>query len=97
MAKEQQHDLCDVLKSLKWHLACGAQNEYKCSDIWRLTVRLSWLCSDWCISRQLWWGHQVPAYQVELPSSINKQDFGSVNMPLYYYLVMSFFTLSTNK
>ncbi|ALC42892.1 CG5660 [Drosophila busckii] len=24
-----------------------------------------WLsdCRDWCISRQLWWGHQVPAYQ----------------------------------
>lgn len=39
----------------------------------------NWLgnISDWCISRQLWWGHQVPAYQVELPSSINKQDFGS--------------------
>ncbi|KAH8319294.1 hypothetical protein KR067_003168 [Drosophila pandora] len=25
-----------------------------------------WLqdCRDWCISRQLWWGHQVPAYQI---------------------------------
>lgn len=19
---------------------------------------------DWCVSRQLWWGHQIPAYQV---------------------------------
>jgi valyl-tRNA synthetase len=19
---------------------------------------------DWCISRQLWWGHQIPAYYV---------------------------------
>uniref|UniRef100_A0A4W6DAV5 Valine--tRNA ligase, mitochondrial n=1 Tax=Lates calcarifer TaxID=8187 RepID=A0A4W6DAV5_LATCA len=27
----------------------------------------NWLSniSDWCISRQLWWGHQIPAYQVE--------------------------------
>ena len=27
---------------------------------------------DWCISRQLWWGHRIPAYQVKLlnePSS----------------------------
>ncbi|NXH12876.1 SYVM protein, partial [Bucco capensis] len=21
---------------------------------------------DWCLSRQLWWGHQVPAYQVQV-------------------------------
>lgn len=19
---------------------------------------------DWCVSRQLWWGHQIPAYLV---------------------------------
>lgn len=21
---------------------------------------------DWCISRQLWWGHQIPAYRLEV-------------------------------
>ncbi len=27
----------------------------------------SWLenCWDWCISRQLWWGHRIPAYFVK--------------------------------
>uniref|UniRef100_A0A4W3GSX6 valine--tRNA ligase n=1 Tax=Callorhinchus milii TaxID=7868 RepID=A0A4W3GSX6_CALMI len=29
-----------------------------------------WLCySDWCVSRQLWWGHRIPAYQVSNPDS----------------------------
>ena len=24
---------------------------------------------DWCISRQLWWGHQVPAYFISINDS----------------------------
>ncbi|KAG8004963.1 Valine--tRNA ligase [Nibea albiflora] len=36
----------------------------------------NWLSniSDWCVSRQLWWGHQVPAYQVELPNPTDGQE-----------------------
>lgn len=36
----------------------------------------SWLSniSDWCISRQLWWGHQIPAYRVELSDSFSKEE-----------------------
>lgn len=29
---------------------------------------------DWCISRQLWWGHRIPAYQVNLKNSQNKDQ-----------------------
>jgi valyl-tRNA synthetase len=27
-----------------------------------------WLeeCQDWCISRQLWWGHRVPAWWADI-------------------------------
>jgi valyl-tRNA synthetase len=25
---------------------------------------------DWCISRQLWWGHQIPAYYVEVEENL---------------------------
>lgn len=38
--------------------------------------------SDWCISRQLWWGHQIPAYQVELLNSTTKPEVGA---PPYFY------------
>jgi len=33
---------------------------------------------DWCISRQLWWGHQVPAYEVT-DSKGNTQWVAAVN------------------
>lgn len=25
---------------------------------------------DWCISRQLWWGHRIPAYYVTLENPV---------------------------
>lgn len=36
----------------------------------------NWLSniSDWCISRQLWWGHQIPAYRVTLQNSNNTEE-----------------------
>ena len=29
---------------------------------------------DWCISRQLWWGHRIPAYLVTIPGVIDNPD-----------------------
>ncbi|XP_026989648.2 valine--tRNA ligase, mitochondrial [Tachysurus fulvidraco] len=36
----------------------------------------NWLAniSDWCISRQLWWGHQIPAYRVTSPHSPTQEE-----------------------
>ncbi len=37
----------------------------------------SWMenCRDWCISRQLWWGHRIPAYFITLlPDPANPQE-----------------------
>ncbi|XP_028159535.1 valine--tRNA ligase [Ostrinia furnacalis] len=30
---------------------------------------------DWCISRQLWWGHRIPAYKVTLATQKKDEDF----------------------
>lgn len=32
---------------------------------------------DWCISRQLWWGHRIPAYYVQ----VEGEDRGGAGMP----------------
>ena len=31
----------------------------------------NWLTNiqDWCISRQLWWGHRIPAYYISAPNA----------------------------
>ncbi|KAM6471789.1 valine--tRNA ligase, mitochondrial isoform 1-T1 [Liasis olivaceus] len=36
----------------------------------------TWLlnANDWCISRQLWWGHQIPAYRVMLSGSPDLEE-----------------------
>ncbi len=36
-------------------------------------VYMSWLenVRDWCISRQIWWGHRIPAWQCESCDEIN--------------------------
>lgn len=38
-------------------------------DRWLDSVR------DWCISRQLWWGHRIPAYKIVVPGqSLTSED-----------------------
>ncbi len=39
-------------------------------------VWFRWLedCHDWCISRQLWWGHRIPAYHVQFEGRASAHD-----------------------
>jgi valyl-tRNA synthetase len=39
---------------------------------------LDWLGEkrDWCIGRQLWWGHQIPVWHVHLKGNIYQQEEG---------------------
>ncbi|VVD01026.1 unnamed protein product [Leptidea sinapis] len=68
-------DVIEYLLKEQWFLACKNINikaakavsdgqlsfdPENCAKLWE-----HWTgdCRDWCISRQLWWGHQIPAYK----------------------------------
>ena len=46
-------------------------------------VTCRWLDNirDWCISRQLWWGHRIPAYYVSIRQQDNGEDVGQPGAP----------------
>ncbi|KAM4018931.1 valine--tRNA ligase, mitochondrial isoform 2-T6 [Anomaloglossus baeobatrachus] len=69
-------DVIEHLLKRQWFVNCEemAQKALKAVESGRVKITPSyhqktwknWLSniSDWCISRQLWWGHQIPAYLV---------------------------------
>ncbi|MBN3299897.1 SYVM protein, partial [Amia calva] len=82
-------DVVEPLLRSQWFVRCEAMAQRAMQavedgqlditpDFYKKTWR-SWLSniSDWCISRQLWWGHQIPAYQVSFSGSADLQEEGS--------------------
>uniref|UniRef100_A0A6Q2Z4X3 Valine--tRNA ligase, mitochondrial n=1 Tax=Esox lucius TaxID=8010 RepID=A0A6Q2Z4X3_ESOLU len=79
-------DVIEPLLKKQWFMHCEemAQRAIQAVDEGQLEIIphfytktwKSWLSniSDWCISRQLWWGHQIPAYRVSLPGSANTEE-----------------------
>uniref|UniRef100_A0A3Q3J4C9 Valine--tRNA ligase, mitochondrial n=1 Tax=Monopterus albus TaxID=43700 RepID=A0A3Q3J4C9_MONAL len=79
-------DIIEPLLKKQWFIRCNemAKKAIQAVEDGRLEIIphfytkawTNWLSSisDWCISRQLWWGHQIPAYQVKLPNSTDKQE-----------------------
>ncbi|XP_067643636.1 valine--tRNA ligase [Eurosta solidaginis] len=67
-------DIVEYMLRPQWFLHCKPLAEAAISEVrsGRLQIHpenfecdwYRWLeeCRDWCISRQLWWGHQIPAY-----------------------------------
>ncbi len=68
-------DIIELLDRPQWFVRCEelARNAVEAVETGEIKIHpetfkrdwIKWLspCRDWCISRQLWWGHQVPAYE----------------------------------
>ncbi|XP_074542457.1 valine--tRNA ligase, mitochondrial isoform X2 [Halichoeres trimaculatus] len=79
-------DIVEPLLKKQWFVRCEemARKAVKAVDEGQLEIIphlytktwKNWLSNinDWCVSRQLWWGHQIPAYQVQLSGSTAGQQ-----------------------
>ncbi|XP_057426797.1 valine--tRNA ligase, mitochondrial 1 isoform X2 [Lotus japonicus] len=81
MIKPQWYVNCNDMAKQALHAAVDEENK-KLEIIPKqyLADWKRWLenIRDWCISRQLWWGHQIPAWYVTLEDDI-LQEFGAYN------------------
>ncbi|XP_067865092.1 valine--tRNA ligase, mitochondrial [Heterodontus francisci] len=81
-------DVVEPLLKSQWYVRCqelaeGAMAALDSGELSFIPHSLhntwhSWLAniSDWCISRQLWWGHRIPAYRVSFPGSRDQEVRG---------------------
>ncbi|CAJ0941814.1 unnamed protein product [Ranitomeya imitator] len=79
-------DVIEHLLKRQWFVNCEemAQKALRAVESGQMRITPSyhqknwknWLSniSDWCVSRQLWWGHQIPAYRVSTAPSPQVSD-----------------------
>ncbi|KAJ2035087.1 hypothetical protein H4S03_004557 [Coemansia sp. S3946] len=75
-------DIIEPMLMPQWYLRCSEMAKAADDLVQRGNVSLipkrqqatwhSWLTEteDWCVSRQLWWGHRIPVYHVRWEGSI---------------------------
>ncbi|CRK86161.1 CLUMA_CG000141, isoform A [Clunio marinus] len=74
-------DIIEFLLKPQWFLNCSKLSQRVCEVVKTKELKIHpntfetewfrWMenCHDWCISRQLWWGHQIPAYKMITPEN----------------------------
>ena len=74
---ERTNAVIEPKLSLQWFLKMGDLSKPALENVMNDTIQLhpakfknmyrSWMenVHDWCISRQLWWGHQIPAFYMK--------------------------------
>ncbi|XKL60308.1 hypothetical protein PGB90_001324 [Kerria lacca] len=80
-------DIIEPLIKPQWYIKCDdlAKNamaavnngELKIIPEYHVKIWNHWMenIKDWCISRQLWWGHRIPAYRTFVNDSALKKKF----------------------
>ncbi|KAI8878712.1 hypothetical protein K501DRAFT_195183, partial [Backusella circina FSU 941] len=79
-------DVIEPLLQPQWYIKCKnladvskKQVEQGTMSIYPATFIQDWYrwldnIQDWCISRQLWWGHEIPAYQVRIQGVSSSEE-----------------------
>ncbi|KAJ1905340.1 hypothetical protein LPJ81_001981, partial [Coemansia sp. IMI 209127] len=77
-------DVIEPMLVPQWYVRCGelgrhADNLVSSGDVDIIPTRQkviwhNWLAgiTDWCVSRQLWWGHRIPMYQIRWSSTLDR-------------------------
>ncbi|KYQ93821.1 valyl tRNA synthetase [Tieghemostelium lacteum] len=79
-------DIIEPMIKPQWYVKCDGMAERACKAVKDGELKIipeaheatwfRWLESikDWCVSRQLWWGHRIPAYHVAV-KGINSNPY----------------------
>ena len=81
-------DLVEPMLRPQWFIRCSDPSLSKKADEAIMTGKIRlvpetfvgewkrWMVSlrDWCVSRQLWWGHRIPAYRLEMNHVTDGKD-----------------------
>lgn len=71
-------DVIEPLMKPQWYVKCDTMAAKACDAVRSGALRIEpkdhektwfhWMenIKDWCVSRQLWWGHRIPAYKIAI-------------------------------
>lgn len=83
------NDIIEPFLKPQWYIDCKDMANRSCEALRKGDLIImpeshhktwyDWLekIQDWCVSRQLWWGHRIPAYLCKVEGVIDNPDSGN--------------------
>ena len=85
-------DIIEPMIKPQWYVSCEKFNDQAIAFVNEEKIKfipglkdewIKWLTNEqsknWCISRQLWWGHRIPAYKVVFKEECNNLNNGEMD------------------